>query len=247
MSNESKMGPNRGVSTSPPVAASWMGWLLPVGFGVLAVVLFLGSGGSNIPLEPARQIDRTSLQVGPRRDSMTDPPHILVEGVSQTCNGCHQIFRSGSAAGTALNYHTDTRLNHGMNNRCVNCHDAENRERLVLRDGSTVSFAQTPQACAQCHGTVFRDWQRGTHGKTLGSWVTNAEAQNRLDCNECHNPHSPKYEAYTPLPGPNTLRMGTQGSARSHDGGGEHSPLQRWLRGPDAAQSKPSAGNGGRK
>lgn len=210
------------------------GWLLPIGFGCLAVALFAGSRQVDIPLAPMQVVDRASLVVAPRRIAMADPAHIVVEGAPQNCNGCHQIFTSNSPAGAALTYHTEIELRHGMNDRCVNCHDPENRERLTLRDGASVLFAQTPQLCAQCHGTVYRDWQRGTHGKTLGSWITHSDAQQRLNCNECHDPHAPKYEPYAPLPGPNTLRMGEQPDA-PHAHGGKQSPLQRWLHKPDAA------------
>jgi len=114
-----------------------------------------------------------------------------------------------------------------MNTRCVNCHDVTNRELLTLRDGSTVAYAQTPLLCAQCHGTTYRDWQKGTHGKTLGSWKTDSASQRRLSCNECHDPHSPRYAPYEPLPGPNTLRMGMQAHEGGH--GPERSPLRRWI------------------
>lgn len=210
-------------------SGAWLGWLLSVGFGCLAVGLIAGSRSVDIRFAPPQIVDQASLVVGPRRVAMTDPAHIAVNGTPQNCNGCHQIFASASPAGAVLSFHQEVQLQHGLNNRCVNCHDPVNRERLTLRDGTVVSFAETPQLCAQCHGTVYRDWQRGTHGKTLGSWVTGSAAQHRLNCNDCHNPHAPKYEPYVPLPGPNTLRMGEQGDGGSHDGGGKQSPLQRWL------------------
>lgn len=224
--------------------AAWLGWLLPVGFGILAVTILAASRTPDIPLSPPQLIDRASLAVGPRRVAMTDPAHILVEGVPQNCNGCHQIFQSSHPAGAIPSYHQDIRLYHGLNNRCVNCHDSADRQRLTLRDGATVSFADTPQLCAQCHGTAFRDWQRGTHGKTLGSWVTHSEAQHRLSCNECHNPHAPRYEPYTPLPGPNTLRMGDQSKPPDQGHAGKQSPLQRSRNDPNAAHPnhKPKVG-----
>ncbi len=214
----------------PQSAPAWLGWLLPTGVAALAVLLFAGSRQGGVSPPPAALIDPASLAVGPVRTAMADPPHIEVDGLAQNCNGCHQIFRSESAAGATLHYHREIRLSHGLNNRCVNCHDSNDRERLTLRDGATVPFAETPQLCAQCHGTVYRDWQRGTHGKTLGSWITDSDAQRRFGCNECHDPHSPKYEPYAPLPGPNTLRMGEQHASPSDDHGGKESPLQRWLR-----------------
>ncbi len=236
---------NDGTTDEPPRSAPWLGWLLPVGFLALAVVLYAGSGRTEIPTVAPASFDRASLIVGPRRTAMADPAHILVEGLAQSCNGCHQIFKPTQTPGATLNYHSEIRLSHGLNDRCVNCHDAANLERLTLRDGATIPFAETPQLCAQCHGTVYRDWQRGTHGKTLGSWMTGSEAQRRLSCNECHDPHAPKYEPYVPLPGPNTLRMGEQDAEPAHDGGGKESPLQQWLRSPDTGkQSHPDRHEG---
>lgn len=235
------------VTAGPPSSATWFGLLLPLGFGALALVLFSNSRQIDIPIMPAQTVDPADLKVGPKRVAMTDPAHILIDGLAQNCNGCHQIFKSGTHAGEVSNYHQDLRLLHGLNNRCVNCHDSEDRERLTLRDGATVSFAQTPQLCAQCHGTVYRDWERGTHGKTLGSWVTHSESQRRLSCNECHNPHSPKYDPYEPLPGPNTLRMGSQITTPSHDHGDRQSPLQRWLQDLEATKSKQTPESEGHK
>lgn len=229
----------------PQRVAGWLGWLLPVGFLALAVLLFVGSRGGGVLAPPAVFVDPASLVVGPPRTAMADPPHITVEGRPQNCNGCHQIFRSESPAGATLSFHREVHLSHGLNDRCVNCHDSSDRERLTLRDGTTVPFAQTPQLCAQCHGTVYRDWQRGTHGKTLGSWITHSPEQRRLSCNECHNPHSPRYEPYRPLPGPNTLRMGRQDTESSHSPREERSPLQRWLEHPGPPRPADSALNGG--
>lgn len=221
-------------SNDSPVAVPsgigvWSGWALPIGFVIVAAGFMAFGRSTEIPLSPVRTVDREQLVVGPRRVAMTDPASIEIEGVSQTCNGCHQIFESASPAGTVPEFHTDVRLSHGLNNRCTNCHDASNRELLTLRDGATVPFEETPQLCSQCHGTVYRDWQRGTHGKTLGSWVTHSADQRRLSCNECHDPHSPKYDPMRPLPGPDTLRMGDQSPRPGHGHSEKKSPLQKWL------------------
>lgn len=216
-------------SALPRGRIAGLGWLLPIGFGSLAIAIYATSGHVRVPLEPVQVVQRSELVVSPRRAALTDPAHIMINGAAQSCNGCHQIFRSASPSGTLLNYHQDIRLDHGLNNRCVNCHDAENRERLALRDELTVPFAEAPRLCAQCHGTTFRDWERGTHGKTLGSWVTGSEAQRRLRCNECHDPHSPRYQPMMPLPKPNTLRMGEQPERSRHATSEQASPLQHWF------------------
>ena len=217
---------------------------LALSFVILAAVLFVLSGPAPVPLAPQVAVEPSALKSGPRRAAMVDPPSVLIAGAAQNCNACHQIFKSSSPAGAAPTFHTAVVLKHGMNNRCANCHDIDNREMLTLRDGQRVPFGETPLLCAQCHGTVFRDWQRGMHGKTSGSWVTGSPEQHRLTCNQCHDPHSPRYEPYRPLPGPNTLRMGPQ---ESHTGlEGKRSPLQRWLTQPKFDSSaNPPAGQDG--
>lgn len=246
MSNaqETVTGNDSATRTRPPNDPGAFGWLLPIGFGVVAVGLLLMSKDPGIPVEPAAVVNPVDLAVGPRRTAMIDPPHMMVEGLAQNCNGCHQIFESSSPAGATLSFHREIDLNHGLNNRCVNCHDPHDRESLTLRDGTRIPFVQTPQLCAQCHGTVFRDWERGTHGKTLGSWITNSHDQRRLTCNECHDPHSPRYEPYTPMPGPRTLRMGSgKGDATPHHEAENESPLQRWLRDPHHGHATTTGGH----
>ncbi len=98
----------------------------------------------------------------------------------------------------------------------------------MLHDGTRIGFNYAPRLCAQCHGTVFRDWERGTHGKTMGSWDADDPRRHRLACNDCHDPHSPAYPKFAPLPGPNTLRMGEQHGVTGHSE--RHIPLQRWSR-----------------
>ena len=164
-----------------------------------------------------------------------DLPEVVIGGYDHRCNECHRFFDSPPIERRTLTQHTDIELEHGLNNRCFNCHDVRNRELLVLYDGTRLSFDQVPRLCAQCHGTVYRDWQRGTHGKTLGSWDAESGRQRRLGCNDCHNPHAPAYPPFRPLPAPDTLRMGNQSIAHAH--GARHEPLRRW--------SSDGAGHGG--
>lgn len=166
-----------------PRSPAWLGWLLPVGFIGLAALLFSASLRVDIPISAAASVAPHDLTPGPRRAAMTDPAAITIDGASQSCQGCHQIFASTIQApgsdGPLRSFHAEIQLNHGLNDRCTNCHDSADRQSLALRDGTRIPFAATPQLCAQCHGTVYRDWQRGTHGKTLGSWVTHSKDQDR--------------------------------------------------------------------
>ncbi|MBK8913030.1 MAG: hypothetical protein IPM64_00270 [Phycisphaerales bacterium] len=229
---------------APSGADILRGLALPVGFLLLAGAFWFSPRAVNIPTGTAAAVDPAALVAGPRRVGLTDPAQILVEGRMENCNACHQIFASARGGSERLSYHTDIRLDHGLNDRCVNCHDADNRELLTLRDGATVPYAQTPVLCAQCHGTVYRDWQNGTHGKTLGSWITGSAAQRRLSCNECHDPHAPRYPAYEPLPAPRTLRMG-EPAARPHTDPHAGGPLQRWRTHPPQAHNPEAHDTGG--
>lgn len=217
--------------TRPPSTgqeSGLLGWALPVAFLALAGGFYALPPRATIPLSEPVAVDRAALVVQPRRVAMTDPPLTVVEGKPENCNACHQIFKSQNRGGTPPNFHLTIKLAHGLNNRCVNCHDPSDRERLTLRDAETVPFSEAPQLCAQCHGTVYRDWERGTHGKTLGSWHMGSVRHTRLACNQCHDPHAPKYPKMEPLPGPSTLRMGDQ-SSHAVEAVSENS-LQRWLR-----------------
>lgn len=220
-----------------------LGWALPVGFLVFAGVLFAAPKRAPAPLTPSKAVAPAALAVGPRRTAMTDPAHTSIEGRPEHCNACHQIFKSLNAGGAAPTFHTQVRLVHGLNDRCMNCHDYTDRERLTLRDGETVTFSEAPLLCAQCHGTVFRDWERGTHGKTLGSWKAESPRRVRLICSECHDPHAPKYPKIEPLPGPTTLRMGDQ-TPSPHVAPDDNS-LQRWLRQARSVQSPASTADHG--
>jgi hypothetical protein len=154
---------------------------------------------------------------------MTDPPTAVIGGFSQTCNECHQHFRNPIDPQPAMVQHTGLHIDHGMNDRCLNCHHRADRDKLVGPGGAPLTYDRVVELCARCHGTVYRDWSRGMHGKTMESWQAGQER--RLGCTECHDPHAPAYEAIAPLPGPDTLRMGNQ---HDHHHEPARSPLQQW-------------------
>lgn len=204
-----------------------MTWVMAGGFLGLAAALWLGSGGTQTPGAPTPGVDASLLRAGARRETLGDPPLVNIAGFEQRCNACHKLFRSNWDGKRALTQHQHIALAHGINNQCDNCHAREDRERLVLHDGSQVPFTRTETLCAQCHGPVFRDWERGTHGKMLGSWDPGAASARRLSCAECHDPHAPAFDPIAPLPGPNTLRMGEPGE-KDGGHGAERNPLRRW-------------------
>lgn len=67
---------------------------------------------------------------------------------------------------------------------------------------STTEIAQADvvQLCAKCHGTIYRDWEAGVHGRQNGYWDAAKGEKTRLRCIQCHDPHSPQFKDMKPLP-----------------------------------------------
>ena len=91
-------------------------------------------------------------------------------------------------------------FNHANQQRwCLDCHNPDNRDKLRLANGKLIDFEESYYLCGQCHGTIFRDWKAGVHGKRTGEW--NGKKMYRL-CVHCHNPHHPRFEPLSPMPPP---------------------------------------------
>lgn len=96
--------------------------------------------------------------------------------------------------------HDDIALDHGSKERwCFDCHNPDDRDRLRLASGESIDFDESYRLCGQCHGTIYRDWRQGIHGRREGYWNG---AKSYLLCAHCHNPHAPRYQPITPLPPP---------------------------------------------
>lgn len=176
--------------------------LLALTWFLLAAGFFVASnkdGADPSPVGP--RPDPRELVRGPAREGMTEPL-VRIGGVTQKCSDCHALFASLEVTPSNIRQHEHIALDHGLNDRCYNCHSREDRNSLVLHDGELVSFRDSSRLCSNCHGTVYRDWERGTHGKTMGSWVVGSPEQVRLRCADCHDPHAPAFDDFAPLPGP---------------------------------------------
>lgn len=105
------------------------------------------------------------------------------------CETCHRD--------TTQKPHANIVLHHAEEQRgCLDCHDRDDRDHLRLANGTPVSFAESFKLCGQCHGTQFRDWKVGLHGKRTGEW--NGRREYRL-CVSCHYPHDPRFKQMTPV------------------------------------------------
>jgi hypothetical protein len=118
------------------------------------------------------------------------------------CSDCHEDMDVNPERRMLEDEHVEISesFNHASKQRwCLDCHNPDNRDVLRLANGELISFEESYFLCGQCHGTIFRDWKAGIHGKRTGEW--NGKKQYRL-CVHCHNPHSPKFKPLKPMPPP---------------------------------------------
>ena len=214
------MGNTHTPTTESLAADNLVAWAIPFVFLAVAAWFFFGHRAPDVPIAEMNIVPAESFAPEPWRDP-TLLPQYQAGGFEQNCNACHRLFESKTETPTNLTQHTDITFDHGMNNRCFNCHDRENRESLVLYTGELIPFHDTVRLCAQCHGPTFRDWERGVHGKTTGHWDAQYGAVTKLTCVQCHDPHAPAFPKMHPLPGPDTLRMGDP-HAVAHEAHGDH-------------------------
>ena len=207
-------------SDPPPVLipkTTSTAWFVGPAFLLLAGGIALFGHTPEIPTAETPEFSPTNLVASTRPTVTSDPPITTIGSYEYRCNDCHDVFQSPTEKTGDLYQHLDIHFDHGINNSCYNCHDQKNRDELVGRNGQYISYTDIPLLCSQCHGPTYRDWERGMHGKTLGSWETGSPDQVRLECSQCHDPHAPAFPDYQPLPGPNTLRMGNPPAELHHE------------------------------
>jgi hypothetical protein len=117
------------------------------------------------------------------------------------CSQCHNEDQPPNPERRELvDMHDDIVLKHDEEHRwCLDCHDAQNRDRLRLANGTLVPFEQSYRLCGQCHGDKYRDWRAGVHGRRTGEW--NGRKQYLL-CVHCHYSHEPRFKGLKPLSPP---------------------------------------------
>ncbi len=116
------------------------------------------------------------------------------------CSQCHAEMEPNPERRPLEAMHTDIVLHHDEANRwCLDCHDMKDRDHLRLASGALIPFTESYRLCGQCHGTQFRDWKTGIHGKRTGYWDG---PKRYLLCVNCHSPHSPHFAPLQPLPPP---------------------------------------------
>ncbi len=88
------------------------------------------------------------------------------------CSDCHGDQDTNFEVRVLEEDHDDMVLEHGTL-WCLDCHLAEDRDRLHLANGAPIEFVESWRLCTQCHGKKLADWQAGVHGKRTGNWRRN--------------------------------------------------------------------------
>jgi hypothetical protein len=169
---------------------------------VALVISFLSlntnATSSDTPKPPAEKSGKYGT---PETPKYFVPPPPFSEDIFP-CSDCHEDMEVNNRRRILEDEHVEISesFNHASEQRwCLDCHNPDNRDVLRLANGDLVSFEESYNLCGQCHGTIFRDWKAGIHGKRTGEW--NGKKQYRL-CVHCHNPHNPKFKPLKPLPPP---------------------------------------------
>lgn len=118
------------------------------------------------------------------------------------CSQCHSKLTPNPARRQLTVFHVvrNAELDHGDRSLwCYQCHSIKNIDKLVIANGSLVSFDEANLLCASCHGDKGRDWRAGIHGMTQGYW---RGPKRRKLCTHCHNPHNPWFPTLAPEPPP---------------------------------------------
>ena len=154
------------------------------------------------PAQPKTGLDTdTHLNKTPPRQ--TKGLDLVKMGWTYDCNECHKLIEpKWHYDGRPMVEHEQVKLNHGNNRFCLNCHSAKNHNVFVDYDGSEIKQQDVVQLCARCHGTTYRDWQHGAHGRMNGHWDKTKGEQTQLRCIQCHDPHDPAYKPIETLRAP---------------------------------------------
>lgn len=194
--------------------------IVSVGLAALAAMLARGAAtpalskaaaGTNSTLPALPVVARVRAEqppVGLPTDTHLDktPPRKTVgldlvrNGWSYNCMECHKLLQARWHYDRPVNEHQDIVLQHGENRFCLNCHHPTNRNAFVDYDGSEIAQSDVVQLCGKCHGTIYRDWKAGVHGRQNGYWNVSMGPRTKLRCIQCHDPHSPKFQPIKPLP-----------------------------------------------
>lgn len=170
--------------------------VLPGSIILVLIFIFWGSEKPDIPNPVPLKSDwyRVETARGEILENTVLPGHCFI---------CHSVQIPDQTVVQPAFAHATVKLEHGVNNRCYNCHHIYDRDKLAGDGESKIHFSNPEQLCARCHGIIYRDWSAGTHGLRQGKWLLAiGESAKNFTCTECHDPHAPKFNYAVVAPPP---------------------------------------------
>lgn len=120
--------------------------------------------------------------------------------VTVACSSCHTTRPPNHLNKTVQDldeFHVGMAFSHGTVS-CLSCHNSNDYDSLKLADNSQVEFSDVMTLCTQCHGPQMNDFMHGAHGGMNGYWDLSRGPQQKNNCVDCHNPHSPQFPKMQP-------------------------------------------------
>lgn len=137
----------------------------------------------------------------------TGPPRVVTtltdahgSSVTVACSTCHTTRPPNYQNKTVKSldeFHSGMASSHGAVS-CLSCHNPNDYDSLQLADGSRVDFTEVMTLCGQCHGPQMKDYDHGVHGGLNGYWDLTRGPQQKNNCVDCHNPHTPQFPRMQP-------------------------------------------------
>ena len=192
-----KRGWVTGIVTAVGVGLILVLLLAPAGTATPHHATFPAGGGEDVPLADPDLPGAFTVPPPPfKSEEVLDS----LEESGKPCSNCHNEEMEVNRERRELMTHGEIVLKHDEKHRwCLDCHDADNRDKLRLASGVLVDFSESYRLCGQCHGDKYRDWRQGIHGRRTGEWNGKKEY---LLCVHCHYSHAPKFKPLEPKPPP---------------------------------------------
>lgn len=161
------------------------------------------------PIDPSSGIFRD-----PKTGEIVDEFELIIR-FSESRNGCVNCHYNKEET-EQLVLEWDKSIHSKKQVNCTKCHGGnENSRNVKQAKGEGTKYKLIGKSlldvkdeelskkafeyCGQCHGTIFRDWTAGIHGKRTGFWNGKKEY---WVCIKCHSAHDTKFKSLKPKPPP---------------------------------------------
>jgi hypothetical protein len=204
-----------GNSDSPKGIPMWAAGVCVGAFLLLAVVFGTNMIGDAPPNDDIPKISPEWADTATARKVRKE---MTFDGAP--CSSCHEGTDplQGDPKEKGV-FHEAIEIKHGRNQHCFNCHHRKQPADFSDFDGSPIKLAKVEMLCAKCHGTHFRDWNNGAHGRRSGHWDVSKGVPKQTVCIACHNPHWPVFKPMKAAPAPH-VNPRTRGPKRAHESAG---------------------------